>query len=178
MDIKELEAALNELSGHAYPVDSWKPAHQGTIDMVIKPDGTWLHEGDPIIRDKLVVLFSKILTKSQGSYFLVTPGEKLAMTVEDAPFLVVDFDIEEPGAGQTIWLITNIGDKVPLSKEYTIELRGEEQRPYLTLWRGLDALIERNTYYQLIDNATEKQTNKGTEMQLVSQQQCFSLGRF
>ncbi len=178
MDIKQLEKALSELSGQAYPVDRWQPAHQGTIDMVIKRDGTWLHEGDPIIRDQLVVLFSKILTKSQGQYYLVTPGEKLAMRVEDAPFLVVDFTIEEPGESQTVWLITNIGDKVPLSLEFTIKLRGEEQRPYLTLWRGLDALIERNTYYQLIDCASEIITEQGTSLVLNSQQQSFSLGRF
>jgi len=178
MDIKALEAALTELSGNAYPLERWDPSVHGPSYMEIKADGSWLHQGDPILRDKLVVLFSKILTKQDDHYYLLTPAEKLVIEVHDAPFLVVDFIIEQPGPEQTVWLMTNIGDKVPLSAEYTIELRGEAQRPYLTLWRGLDALIERNTYYQLIDGATEYECGDLTELKITSQGHQYTLGRF
>lgn len=180
MNIKQLEKALSELSGNAYPVDKWQPNHSSVMDMTITQNGQWFHEGDVITRDKLVVLFSKILTKRGNGYYLVTPAERVEITVEDAPFLVVDFDIEAAGTDeQVVWLITNIGDRLPLSSPYEVELRGQEQRPYVTLWRGLDALIERNTYYQLIDCATVNENAYGkSELLLQSKGQSYSLGVF
>jgi len=178
MDIKQLESSLQSLSGNAYPVDEWKPQYCGAIDITIDAQGQWFHEGSPFLRDKLTVLFSKILTKDSDKYFLISPAEKLEISVEDAPFIVVDFQIELRGGAQTVWLITNIGDRVPLSNDYSINLKGDQQRPYLTLWRGLDALIERNTYYQLIDCATEVTVDGGTHMMIKSQHQTFNLGRF
>ena len=180
MDIKQLEQALSQLSGNAYPVDKWQPKHINTMDMVIKSNGQWMHEGDPITREKLMVLFSKILTKNGDAYYLVTPGEKIEIVVDDAPFVVVDYTIENKGQDdQTVWLITNIGDKVPLSAQYPLELRGEQQRPYLNLWRGLDALLSRNTYYQLIDCADENTDfESNTRLLIRSQGQVFCLGEF
>lgn len=178
MDINALEQALSELSGQAYPVDDWKPSHEGSIDIVIKSDGQWFHEGQPFLRDRLVLLFSKILTCNYGYYYLVTPGEKLMITVEDAPFLVVDFEIENIDGLQTVWMLTNIGDRVPLSNEFSIRLDGDEQRPYLTLWRGLDALIERNTYYQLIEQGMENQLNDKTQIIIFSEGSAHNLGTF
>jgi len=178
MDINKLEAALDALSGNAYPVDQWQPNNIGTIDIQITANGQWYHQQGLIKRDKLVTLFSKILTKDSQQYYLVTPAEKLQIVVDDAPFVVVDFDIEQKGDGQTVWLITNIGDKVPLSETYNVILKGPEQRPYIKLWRGLEALIDRTTYYQLIDCAREHQNDGETTMMISSQQQQFCLGRF
>jgi len=178
MDLTQLEQAVTQLSGNAYPLDSWQPTQVNTMDMVIKADGQWLHEGDPVTRDKLKVLFSKILRKEREHYYLVTPVEKIQIEVVDAPFLVIDFTIEGHGEQQVVWLLTNIGDKVPLSLAYDIDLRGEAQRPYLRLWRGLDALIERNTYYQLLDCAQEVANGSKTTLMINSQHQQFCLGEF
>ena len=43
------------------PVHLWHPAHCGEIDIVIRKDGTWVHEGGVIGREALVRLFSTIL---------------------------------------------------------------------------------------------------------------------
>ena len=47
------------------PVDRWHPEYCGEMDMVIKRDGTWWHEGTRITRDRLVRLFSTILRKDR-----------------------------------------------------------------------------------------------------------------
>src|ERR671917_2927432 len=71
------------------PVHLWNPAHCGEIDIVIRRDGTWMHEGTPIGRAALVRLFSTVLRKDPDGFHLVTPVEKLKIVVEDAPFIAV-----------------------------------------------------------------------------------------
>ena len=60
--------------------------------MRIARDGTWFYQGTPIGRFELVRLFSSILRKDGDSYVLVTPVEKVGITVDDAPFVAVDFE--------------------------------------------------------------------------------------
>ena len=80
------------------PVERWHPAHCGDIDIVIRADGSWVHEGAVIGRPELVRLFSTVLRKDEdGETYLVTPAERLRITVEDAPFLAVEMAVEEVG---------------------------------------------------------------------------------
>ena len=81
------------------PVEKWHPAHCGDIDIRIARDGTWFHQGTPIGRKELVRLFSTILRKDPDGFVLVTPGEKMRIVVEDAPFIAVLMDVE--GTGRT-----------------------------------------------------------------------------
>ena len=69
------------------------------LDMRIARDGTWFYLGTPIGRPELVRLFSTILRKDDDKYFLVTPVEKVGITVDDAPFVAVDFTVTGTGAG-------------------------------------------------------------------------------
>src|SRR5258706_15386270 len=89
------------------PVHLWNPARHGDIDIVIKPDGVWFHEGTPIGREALVRLFSTVLRKDPDGIHLVTPVEKLKITVEDAPFIATRVDRVE-GA---LKFLTNVGDE-------------------------------------------------------------------
>ncbi|MFN4098692.1 MAG: DUF1285 domain-containing protein, partial [Pararhodobacter sp.] len=73
------------------PVHLWNPPFCGDLDMRIARDGTWFYLGTPIGRPALVRLFSTILKLEEGKYYLVTPGEKVGITVDDAPFVAVDF---------------------------------------------------------------------------------------
>ncbi len=70
---------------------SVEPADCGDIDMRIARDGTWFYLGTPIGRPALVRLFSTILRRDGDDYVLVTPVEKVGITVDDAPFVAVDF---------------------------------------------------------------------------------------
>lgn len=178
-NLSALEQSMSELSGNAFPLEKWHPKLCQNMDLVIDINGRWIHEGAVIKRDKLVALFAKILLKKDDSYFLLTPTEKLEITVEDAPFVMVDFEVEAAGTPQqVIWLTSNIGDRLPLSPEYPLLLKGAEQRPYIQLWRGLDALIARPVYYNLIDLAQDVQQPPPGKLLLRSCEQQFCLGHY
>src|ERR1700761_9279071 len=93
------------------PVEKWHPAHCGDIDIRIARDGTWFHEGTPVGRRELVRLFSTILRKDGDDYVLVTPGEKMRIVVEDAPFIAVLLEAEGIGKDQRLTFTTNVGDE-------------------------------------------------------------------
>src|SRR5690348_6170986 len=60
------------------PVDRWNPERCGHSGMRIARDGTWYHEGAPILRPAMVRLFSTVLRREpDGRHLLVTPVEKL-----------------------------------------------------------------------------------------------------
>src|SRR4051812_25388326 len=91
------------------PVEKWHPAHCGDSEMRIARDGTWFHQGSPIGRRELVRLFSTVLRKDEDGFMLVTPAEKLAIRVEDAPFLAVLLEVSGSGRAQRLTFITNVG---------------------------------------------------------------------
>ena len=177
IDISQLAQNDTALSGDAYPLEKWHPELCQTMDMVIDVNGQWHHEGEVINLAKMVRLFAKILIKIEQEYFLITPGEKIAINVVDAPFVIVDFEITEPNTPQQeVWLLSNIGDRILLSAQYPLLLKGDEQRPYVSLWRGLDALISRQVYYHLIRVAQDAPTTN--TLNIISKGQQFSLGSY
>ena len=153
------------------PVHLWNPPNTGEIDIVIKADGRWLHEGGVIGREALVRLFSTVLRKDPDGIYLVTPVEKLKITVEDAPFVAVRVDRE----GDTLRFQTNVGDTVEAGPENPIRVEidaGGEPRPYLHVRRGLEALIARPVFYELVEMAEEREGALG----VVSNGTWFALG--
>ena len=77
------------------PVHLWNPPFCGDLDMRISSDGTWHYLKTPIGRPALVKLFASVLKREGDKYFLVTPVEKVGITVDDAPFLAVELKVEE-----------------------------------------------------------------------------------
>lgn len=132
------------------PVHLWDPPFCGNMDMEIRADGSWHHEGTPIGRPEMVRMFASILKREGNEYFLVTPVEKVGIRVVDAPFVAVDAEIEDK-----ISFTTNLGDRVTAGPAHAIELRGtaDAPRPYIHIRRGLWALIDRKTFYRLADAA-------------------------
>ncbi|GAA4227835.1 hypothetical protein GGQ68_004040 [Sagittula marina] len=137
------------------PVDKWDPPFCGDLDMRIARDGTWFYLGTPIGRVGLVKLFSSILRKDGEDYFLVTPVEKVGITVEDAPFVAVDFTVEGKGEAQTIAFETHVGDFATAGPEHPIRVERDpetgEPSPYVLVRRNLEALIDRKSFYRLVD---------------------------
>jgi hypothetical protein len=135
------------------PLEKWNPPFCGDLDMQIKRDGTWFYEGTPIGRRELVKLFATILWREGDKYFLVTPVEKVGITVEDAPFIAVDFDAEGEGAGQILRFTTNLdGPDNPIRVVRDPETG--EPSPYVLIRRNLEALIDRKSFYRLVDLGT------------------------
>ena len=170
-------AAAKQAPGRGLPpVHLWNPAHCGEIDIVIKRNGLWFHEGAPIGREALVRLFSTVLRKDPDGYVLVTPVEKLAITVEDAPFIAVRVD----KVGEALRFVTNVGDVVEAGPDNAIRVRMDretgEPRPYLHVRRGLEALIARPVFYELADMAEERATAAGAAMFVASNGAWFEVG--
>ncbi|MFN4287278.1 MAG: DUF1285 domain-containing protein [Brevundimonas sp.] len=133
------------------PVHLWNPDNCGDIDIVIRADGVWMHEGTPIGRPELVRLFSSVLRLDDDGYYLVTPVEKLKITVEDAPFLAVRVDRN----GGDLVFTTHVGDRVRAGPDNEIRVEVDETtgepRPYVHVRAGLEALISRNVFYELVE---------------------------
>jgi hypothetical protein len=136
-------------------VHLWNPPFCGDLDMRIARDGTWFYQGTPIGRAPLVKLFANILKREGDAYFLVTPVEKVGLKVEDAPFVAVDFEVEGAGEGQCVTFVTNIGDHAPAGTDHPLRVVRDpvtgEPSPYVMVRRGLEARIDRKSFYRLID---------------------------
>ncbi len=133
------------------PVHLWNPPHCGDIDMRIARDGTWFYMGTPIGRAELVKLFSTILRKDGDDYVLVTPVEKVGITVEDAPFVAVDFNRK----GDGLVFETNVGDTMTAGPDHPIRVVRDpdtgEPSPYVLVRANLEALIDRKSFYRLVE---------------------------
>lgn len=137
------------------PVHLWNPPFCGDLDMRIARDGTWFYLGTPIGRKPLVKLFSGIIRKDGDDYFLVTPVEKVGITVEDAPFVAIDFDVENPGPDQRLTFLTQVDDEATAGPDHPIRVERDpktgEPSPYILIRTNLEALIDRKSFYRLVD---------------------------
>lgn len=138
------------------PVEQWNPDHCGDSQMRIASDGTWFHEGSPIGRAAMVRLFSTILRREpDGGFVLVTPVEKLTIKVDDAPFVAVEVKSEGEGRDRRLAFRLNVDDLIvaDADHELRVEQRDDGPHPYLRVRGGLDALIARPVYYELVNMA-------------------------
>ena len=140
------------------PVERWHPEHCGDIGMEIREDGSWWHDGSPIRRSELVQLFASILRLEEDQqYYLVTPVEKVIVSVALHPLRIID---AEPLAGhspEVLILTLNTGGQIPLDRRHTLtpEPRAADAA-YVTLDNGLTALFTRAAWYRLVNQADEK----------------------
>ncbi|SFS11134.1 hypothetical protein SAMN05192580_3530 [Sphingomonas jatrophae] len=138
------------------PVEQWNPTRSGDSEMRIARDGRWYHQGGPIERPEMVRLFSTILRREpDGSHVLVTPAEKLAIEVEDAPFVAVELKSEGSGEARRLAFRLNTGELLVAGPDHALRF-GEESdgpRPLLHVRKGLEALVARPVYYELVELA-------------------------
>ncbi|SHF14129.1 hypothetical protein SAMN02745157_1741 [Kaistia soli DSM 19436] len=151
-----LEALLTDF--RPAPVERWNPAHCGRIDIIIDRNGDWHHEGGRIERAALVRLFATVLRReADGTYVLVTPHEKLMITVEDAPFLAIDLVEDDRSRPPALVFATNIGEAVRLDCDHPLRVAGGGPDapfiPYLTVRAGLEARLTRAVAADLADRA-------------------------
>ncbi|MFN3227883.1 MAG: DUF1285 domain-containing protein [Hyphomicrobiales bacterium] len=139
------------------PVERWNPELCGTIDIRIAADGTWFHEGRAIQRTRLAKLFSSLLRKDEdGVTYLVTPHEKLAITVDDAPLVVVDYAVKQGPDGDALVLRTSMDDVVEVGRDHPIrfalEVGSEGVKPYVLVRGRIEALLNRATTIALLND--------------------------
>ena len=150
MSLSDLAQALAER--RLPPVDEWDPPHCGSSGMRIARDGHWFHEGNPISRPAMVRLFATVLRReADGRFLLVTPGEKLDIEVEFAPFVVTAMTSEGAGRDRRIAFELNIGDPLILGSANPIRM--DNGVPLVTVRGRLEASLARPVYYELAELA-------------------------
>nr|WP_201510217.1 DUF1285 domain-containing protein [Psychrobacter alimentarius] len=183
------------------PLENWHPKSVADMDLVIKSNGEWWHEGEKVTRESLVSLFASILWKedNKGSteYFLKTPVQKLRIQVEDAPLFINDVGIVKEDGESWLEFTTTTGDVVRLDDEHPIALQayhptlnhsadvsaenkqeqvsGESVRPYMTVRNGLRALIARHTFYHLTEIGKLTESNGETILTLQSGPESYQI---
>ena len=156
------------------PVELWDPPFCGDIDLQIKADGSWFYNGTIFKRLSLVKLFASVLKKEHDNYFLVTPVEKVGIVVDDAPFLITQWqwlDAEQ----SRMQVTTNLDDEFILDANHPLNL-DDAGNLYINVRRNLTAKVHRNVYYQWVDLAKEERNENGTELCFYSAEQRFVLG--
>jgi hypothetical protein len=177
-DAENLAAAAKAAGKRGLPpVHLWNPEFCGDLDMRIARDGTWFYLGTPIGRKELVRLFSTIIRRDGDDYFLVTPVEKVGITVEDAPFVAVDFEPEGTGEDQVLTFETNVGDAVVAGPDHPIRVVRDpetgEPSPYVLVRRNLEALIDRKSFYRLVEIGAHEEVDGESWFGLWSSGQFF-----
>src|ERR1700759_4003965 len=131
------------------PVHLWNPPFCGDLDMRIANDGSWYYMGTPIGRPALVRLFSTILKREDGKYFLVTPVENVGIRVDDAPFMAVEMRRSPGDSGPLLQFRTNVDDWVDCNAAHRLRFEPGEAgglTPYLHVRADLWAKVTRSLY--------------------------------
>ena len=164
--ISGLEALLKAQGTRDYPpVDDWNPSCCGDIGLTISADGTWYYRGSAITRPALVRLFASVLRRDEdGAHYLVTPVEKIAIEVADAPFLAVELEVSGHGRQQGLVFRTNVDDLVRCGTDHKLrfEIDGPTGglKPYIGVRGRLEALVSRTLSFDLVELALDGDRNE------------------
>ena len=158
--LEALTASLPRNKSGLPPVERWNPPFCGDIDMVIAADGTWFYQKTPIGRPALVRLFASVLKREGDKYFLVTPVEKVGLTVLEAPFLAVELKLEDNVRGRRLSFRTNVDDWVTAGPGHALRFEPEPGtgglKPFLHVRRDLWAKVTRALFYDLVELGEER----------------------
>ena len=126
--------------------------------MRIQKNGEWLYLGTPINRPRLVQLFASVLrVEEDGSTWLVTPGEKLRIEVEDAHFQAVILEVQDKQKQPALVFTTNVGERITADATHLIDVQyvnnDDTPTPYLQVRNGLIARISRAVFLELAERA-------------------------
>lgn len=176
MEFSELLKSINSLEETYPPVHLWNPDLCEGVEMRIDREGNWYYQNSIIGRDKLKILFSRILKFENGNYYLVTPVEKVIVKVDIAPYMIVDYEVDLEQ--KNILLKTNLDYNFTLDEHHPIELKviQKESIPFVKIRDGLEGFISRSVFYSLIELALTQEQHSENELMLSSYGQNFSLG--
>ncbi len=163
------------------PVHLWEPEYCGEMDMVIRSDGSWWHEGSRITRTPLIKLFASILRKdADGETYLVTPVEKIKIKVERGHFLATRVDIKGTGKNQAVFFTTNLDESVEVSKDRPLRVETDsvtlEPSPFVRVRANLEAALSRSVFYEIVERAVERETAEGPQLGLYAGGEFYPLG--
>ena len=151
------------------PLDQWHPKHCGAMDLKVKPNGEWWHEGQLIKRQSMIDLFSTVLWKEDGRFYLKTPVEQIEIEVEDEPLFVNSVEQIQLEGLHYIQLSTTTQDVVIVDQEHPIFMRefDGELRPYVHVRFGINALIQRASFFHLVEMGELMENRQGESILLL-----------
>lgn len=131
------------------------------FSMRIDREGRWFHKGTVIQRTALVRTMASLLVRlDDGGYWLVNPAEHGRIDVEDAPFIASRMTVSGEGSGQVVRFATNLDEECILDGDHPLAVREGarvgEPRPYIRVRGRLDARIDRQGFYDLVDLSVER----------------------
>ncbi len=178
MDLSLLQQQLQQ--GRHAPLESWHPPYCGEIPIHIDREGQWFYQHSPIGRIELVKLFSSVLQRKNDQYVLTTPVEEVGISVDDAPFVLVNWQWHDSDFGPVLQMTSNLGADYFIGFEHPVVLQAEPSSelllPYLQLPRGLTAKFNRSVFYQLAQQASLQLVDGQRHFVLQSGGYQFSLG--
>ena len=151
------------------PLDQWHPKHCGAMDLKVKANGEWWHEGQLIKRQSMIDLFSTVLWKEDGKFYLKTPVEQIEIEVEDEPLFVNSVEQIQLEGLHYIQLSTTTQDVVIVDQEHPIFMRefDGELRPYVHVRFGINALIQRASFFHLVEMGDLIENEQGESVLLL-----------
>jgi uncharacterized protein len=162
------------------PVGGRQPVDRGDLDMCIARDGVWHYRGSPIGRLPLVKLFASVLRRDiDGSYWLVTPAERVPIQVEDAPFLAVELTVVGHGRSQQLIFRTNLDDNVTAGPDHPLRVETAadgQPAPYIVVRDGIEARLTRAAFYDLVERGADERIGDAVEFGVWSNGVFFRLG--
>jgi hypothetical protein len=172
-----------DVPGDARTADSRHPdaAACGHFNIRIARDGTWFYHGSPITRKPLVQLFASVLQRDDaGRFLLVTPIERGLIDVDDAPFTAVSLEASGSGRAQRLTFRTNLDHEIVAGPGHPIRVVEDaatrEPSPYIQVREGLDALILRPVFYELVELATTERMDGAEVFGVWSDRHFYPLG--
>lgn len=158
-----MDTVLASLSNPVRDRSEWRQMPVGKIAISIDGAGQWLYQGQPIVNPAIVVHFSSRLFMHEGDYFLASDWQKLRITVEDVPFVVVDAEIS---TAHGLSCRTQLNESFYLNELSDWQLRAYDgvMLPYLHVRDGLWARMGRAPYYRLVDSAKLVELNGGASI--------------
>ena len=151
------------------PLDQWHPKHCGAMDLKVKANGEWWHEGQLIKRQSLIDLFSTVLWRDDEKFYLKTPVEQIEIEVEDEPLFVNSVEQIQLDGLHYIQLSTTSQDVVIVDQEHPIFMRefDGELRPYVHVRFGINALIQRASFFHLVEMGELMENQQGESILLL-----------
>lgn len=155
------------------PLDRWQPERSCPIDIEIRDNGEWWHEGAKMTRQSLVDLFASVLWvemhDGQKVHYLKTPTDKYQIRVIDAPLFINQ--VNQVREDDQVWIEfgTTNGDVIRMDDEHPLyfdEYQGEE-RLYIDTRFGLTARLMNNVMYHLIEMGELVQSDENNQNKTV-----------
>ena len=160
------EADISKFSQGA-TIDGQAPVGINTTQrQVIFGDiGMWYYRGSPINRLKLQKLFASVMRRDDtGAYWLITPAEIVPVTVEAAPFIAVEMHATGEHQNQVVRFRTNIETSISAGEDHPLRIETDpetgEPCPYIALNDGLEAKLNRPTFYDLVALGVEERVEQ------------------